>query len=854
MVLLVILVITGLQAYLTIPKESSPDINIPNILVITTYPGVAPEDMESLVTSVLEDELSGISDVKQMTSTSAEGYSSINMEFETDVNIDEALQKVREKVDLAKAELPGDVNEPVIEEINLSQFPIMQVNISGRYGLDELKKVAEDLQDQIESLPQVLEVDLAGGLEKEVKVNVDLAKLKYYNISFEDIRKAIDNENLTIPGGTIDVGSKQFLIRVPGEYDDPMQIRDIVVQAFGDRPVYIRDVADVEFSAKDRESYAWLDRAPVITLSVKKRTGQNIIETSDAVKSILEAESIHFPPTTAYKITSDQSEEINDMVSSLENNIISGLILVIGVLLFFMGVRNSTFVGVSIPLSMFISFVVLQFLGITMNMIVLFSLILALGMLVDNAIVVVENIYRYLEEGYSRFDAARIGTGEVAIPIISGTTTTLAAFLPLAFWPGTVGEFMSFLPKTLIITLSSSLFVGLVINPVLCALFMELEDADAGKKAVLSKKGKWVLYGAGALVLAAGTAANPVVWMMFVTLGLLLWLSHRFLLKPLADWWQNRGLARLLRAYQGTLTWSLANGGKVFGLAVLTLVASFFVFGAFNRGVEFFPENIPPSILYAQVSTPAGTNVETTRELVQLIESRSESISAFKDVETVLSTAGAPISSGMEGSGNTQNKGTVVLNFVDYQQREGSTILALAEMREVLPVGVAGAEIVVEKQQDGPPTGKPINLEIRGRDMETLTRISNDVLDVLRNSPVYSKLEGLDTDLPEPRPEVRVEVDREKAALYGLSTRDVGNTVRSAINGITASTFRDGNDEYDITVRLSEESRGDLSSLTNLTVLTEAGRPRFRGVPRAPPDAGVEESRGHARQPVIRGR
>lgn len=825
LVMIIILVVTGIRSYNSIPKESSPDINVPNILVITTYPGVAPEDMENLVTSVIEDELSGISDVKTMTSTSSEGYSSINMEFESDINIDEALQKVREKVDLAKAELPSDVNEPVIQEINISEFPIMQVNISGRYGLDELKKLAEDLQDQFESLPQVLEVDLAGGLENEVKVDVDLARLKYYNISFDDITKAIANENLTIPGGTVDVGSKQFLVRVPGEYEDPIEIQDIVVKTFGGRPVYIRDVAEVRFAPKDRESYAYLDRDPVITLSVKKRSGQNIIETSEAIKSILEEQSPTFPPTTTYKITSDQSEEINKMVSSLENNILSGLFLVIGVLLFFMGVRNSSFVGISIPMSMFIAFIVLQAVGFTMNMIVLFSLILALGMLVDNAIVVVENIYRYLEEGYTNFEAAKRGTAEVAIPIISGTTTTLAAFLPLAFWPGTVGEFMSFLPKTLIITLSASLFVALVINPVLCSLFMRLENHDQSeKKPTLSKKGKQVLYGAGALFLLSGLFSNPVTWVMLLVSGTLLMASNRYILKPLATWWQERGLISLLNAYESSLIWSLQNKIKVVAMAVFTLMLSFVVFGLFNRGVEFFPEDIPPAILYAQVSTPAGTNVETTRELIEIIEKRTADLPQIGDVETVLSTAGAPISSGMEGSGQTQNKGTVVLNFVDYQEREGSTIAALDRMREVLPAGIAGAEVVIEKQQDGPPTGKPINLELSGRDMNELTRISDEVLEIIRNAPVYSKLEGLDTDLPEPRPEVTIEVDRQKAAIFGLNTRDIGNTVRSAINGVEASKYRDGNDEYDVTVRLIEASRNDLSSINNLTILTESGR------------------------------
>ncbi|MGF1670046.1 MAG: efflux RND transporter permease subunit, partial [Balneolaceae bacterium] len=826
LVLLVLITILGVRSYLTIPKESAPDITIPNIIVITTYPGVSPEDVENLVTRKLEDELSNISDYKKMTSTTTEGYSSINMEFNTDVNIDEALQKVREKVDLAKPELPSDVDDPVIMEINISEFPIMQVNISGDYGLDQLKTVAEELQEAIETIPQVLEVDLAGGIEKEVKVDIDLPRLKYYGIAFKDVIEAIQNENVTIPGGTVDVGTKKFLMRVPGEYDTPQPIEDIVIDAQNDKPVYIRDIARVSFAEKDRESFAFLDRSPVITLSVKKRTGQNIIETSEAVRAIIDRELPAMPPTTVVQVTSDQSEDIRMMVSSLENNIISGLFLVIGVLLFFLGVRNSSFVGISIPVSMFMSFVILQALGITMNMIVLFSLILALGMLVDNAIVVVENIYRYLEEGFNNLEAAKKGTGEVAMPIISGTTTTLAAFLPMIFWPGMVGDFMSFLPKTLIITLGSSLFVGLVINPVLCAVFMKLEQDDSGeKKATLSVNGKIFLSALGGLMLTFAIYSNWISTTMLLVIGLLLVISHEFFMKPVGDRWQKKGLQVVLDKYESTLRWALNFRFVVVGIAVLVLCSSFLIFWVFNYGVVFFPEDIPPKRIYAQIETPAGTNVNFTRTFIEEMERRVDTLPNREDVETVVSTAGAVISSGMEPAGGSmENRGTVVLNFLEYQQRSGNTLESLESMRETFPRNIAGAKITIEKQQEGPPTGKPINLEISGRDMDVLTRLSGEALRILENDPVYGKLDGLETDLPEPRPEMRILVDREKAAIFGLNTSDVGNTVRQAINGVEASKFRDGNDEYDITVRLAEEFRQDLSTLADLNIITEEGR------------------------------
>ena len=825
LVLVALIAILGIQSYLNIPKEAQPDITIPNIIVVTTYPGVSPVDMENLVTRKLEEEIATISDIKEMSSTTLEGYSSINVEFNTDVNIDEALQKVREKVDLAKPELPTDAEDPIIQEINLSEFPIMQVNVSGAYGLDDLKTVAEDLQDRLETIPQVLEIELAGGVEKEVQVDVDLPLLKYYGIAMGDIILAIQSENVTIPAGTVEVGRKQFLMRVPGEYDDPGPIEDIVIDAPGDQPIYIRDVADVNFTEKDRESYAYLDGDPVITLSVIKRTGTNIIETAQEVRNIVDQELPNMPPTTEIAITSDMSEDINMMVSSLENNIISGLILVIGVLLFFLGVRNASFVGISIPLSMFMSFIILQAAGITMNMIVLFSLILALGMLVDNAIVVVENIFRYLEEGYNNIDAAKKGTGEVAMPIISGTSTTLAAFLPIAFWPGIVGDFMSYLPITLIITLSSSLFVGLVINPVLCAVFMKLETEENNNRPGMTTKGKRFLYILGAVILGLLLLSSPLTWAMLIVAGVLLVLSFKFMLKPISLWWQQHGLNKVLHRYKSTLEWSIDHRFAVLGISIGVLFSSFVVFGIFNNGVVFFPEDIPPSRVYAQIETPPGTDVEFVRSIAIDLEDRLNELDNYEDVETVVTTAGAAISSGMEmGGGNSSNRGTIVLNFVDYNQRTGSTFDAIEQLRDMLPEGTAGAEITVEKQQDGPPTGKPINLEIVGQNLEELEQISQEILTNLENDPIYGKLDGLETDLPEPRPETRIDVDREKASVFGVNTRDVGNTIRQAINGIEASQYRDGNDEYDIRVWLSERYRENLSTLNELTVMGEEGR------------------------------
>ncbi|MDX1636675.1 MAG: efflux RND transporter permease subunit [Balneolaceae bacterium] len=822
LVIILLVAIFGIQSYISIPKESSPDITIPNIMVITTYPGVSPEDMESLITRPLEDELAGISDIKEMNSTSAEGYSNINMEFDSDVVIEDALQKVREKVDLAKPELPQDAEDPIIQEINVSEFPIMQVNVSGQYGLVQLKEIAEDLQDRLESIPSILEVNLAGGLEREVKIDVDLPKLKYYGLTFGDLIAAIQQENVTVPGGNIDVGNKKFLLRVPGEYETVQPIEDIVIDAPDDKPIYIRDVASVEFGFKDRETYAELDNDPVINLSIVKRSGTNILETAEEVKSILNEELPGLPPTTNFEITSDQSENINMMVSSLENNIISGLLLVIGVLLFFLGVRNASFVGIAIPLSMFVSFIFMSMIGITMNMIVLFSLILALGMLVDNAIVVVENIYRYLEEGYDNIQAAKKGTGEVALPIISGTLTTLAAFLPLIFWPGVTGEFMSYLPITLIITLSSSLFVALVINPVICALYMTVENVDNENRPTMTRKGRITLSAIFGLVLLGAVINNTLTWSMLIVLGAILWLTNRYVLNPIGSWWKTSGLPRALERYEEVLHWSLNHGWTVITISFVVLISSFLIFGAFNSGVEYFPEDIPPARAYVQVESPVGTNVDFTKSIVDQLEQKVPQIPNSEDVETVLSTSGSAITAGPLGEGgNSSHRGTMVLNFVDYQRRVGTSFDAIEYARSNFSSGIAGAQITVEEEQQGPPSGPPINLEISGKNMQILESVSNEILRILENDPVYSKLDGLESDLPDARPEVRVTVDREKASVYGLSTQIIGNTIRQAINGVEASQYRDGKDEYDITVRLDEKYRRDLSTLQDLTVVEE---------------------------------
>ena len=822
LVLLFIITLMGVISYNATPKESFPEIPIPIIAVNTIYPGVSPSDVESQITRVIEEDLSTISEIADLTSTSVEGYSSIVAEFSTSVNLDEALQKVREKVDLSKPDLPQDAEEPAIVEFNFSEIPVMQVNLSGEYGLVRLKEIGEELQDRLEAIPAVLRADLRGGLEREVKVDVDLSKLQFYGLALGDVIDAIRNENVNIPGGSIDVGDTKYLVRVDGEFEDPSLIEDLVVMTKAGRPIYVRDVATVDFGFSERESFSRMDGASVVTLDVVKRSGENIIETAEAVKAEVDAMAPLFPPTTEVAITSDTSEQIEDMVSSLENNIVSGLILIVGVLLFFLGAGTSMFVAVSIPSSMFLSFIVLKLMDVSMNMVVLFSLILALGMLVDNAIVVVENIYRFLEEGFDRKTAAKKATGEVAIPIMAATATTLAAFAPLLFWPGEVGEFMGFMPKTLIVTLTSSLFVALVIVPMLCASFMELDGAE---RRPMRPALRWTLLAAAALAFLVMASINVLSAVLLTATFVGLWAIHHFVLGSVASAFQHRLLPAAIEVYEGQLRWALRHRAVIVGGTAIAFVATAAAYGAFGAGLEYFPESMPPAQLIVDVETPVGTRAEATDRIVSRLEQDLKSAGGQSDWESVVAVTGGGGGGGnpMGGGPGGPEGGRLTVSLVDFQDRDRDAFETLAELQASMGAALAGATVKVDKPAEGPAQGAPVSIEIVGEDPDQLKALSDRVIATLEAAPVYPKLIGLESDLDEARPELSVQVDREKAALYDLNTMKVGQAIRGAINGIEAAKYRTGNDEYDIVVRLAQDYRQELEGLRELTVMAEGG-------------------------------
>ena len=466
-ILTFMILLFGLQSYNNMPKEQYPDASFPTVYINTPYFGNSAAEIENLIARPMEKEISSITGLKNVQSTSMQDYSVITAEFNTDIDMDDALRKVKDAVDKAKSELPSDLDQdPLVLEVNTADIPIMTVNMSGQFTMDELRGYAEYMEDQIEEVSQVSNVVIKGALEREVKINADLHKMQALQVTFQDLENAIASENMNMSAGEIINNDFRRAVRVMGEFETVEEINNVIIKSENQRPIYLKDIATAEYSFQDRTSYARSDGLPVVSLDVIKRKGENLLSASDDIKEIIADAAFELPDDLTISVFNDQSVYTRNEVSNLENSIISGVILVVVVLLFFLGLRNAMFVGLAIPLSMLTGIMWLYLSGVTMNIVVLFALILALGLLVDNAIVVVENIYRYMQNGWNSKDAAKYGAGEVALPIIASTATTLAAFLPLAFWPGLMGEFMKYLPITLIIVLTSSLFVALVINPV----------------------------------------------------------------------------------------------------------------------------------------------------------------------------------------------------------------------------------------------------------------------------------------------------------------------------------------------------------------------------------------------------
>ncbi len=816
-ILTLIITVLGLGAYRTMPKESFPEIVIPTVYIGTPYPGNSPVDMENLITRPIEKQLKSLNNVKDIKSTSVQDFSSIVVEFTPGVELAKAIQDVKDAVDKSKSELPTDLDQdPNVLEVNTSDFPIMNVNISGPYSEQELKRYGEYLEDAIEKLPEISKADLAGTVEREIQINVDPYKMESVGVSFNDISGAIQTENMTVSGGSIKSGDFERTLRVDGEFTNPEDLLNIIVKTDQQKIVYLRDVAEIKDTFKDRVSYARSKNLPVITINVTKRSGENLLDAADKIKEIIETTKANrFPENLEISITNDQSKQTRIQVSDLENSIIFGIILVVLVLMFFMGFRNALFVGSAIPLSMFISFLVLDSFGITLNLMVLFSLILALGMLVDNGIVVVENIYRMMQEGKPASQAAKEGVGEVAWPIITSTLTTLAAFLPLAFWDDLVGEFMKYLPITLIIVLSASLFVALVINPVMTAMYMKIEDMTQDKP----KKGS--LRAVGFLGLLA-IVCYLVGWNTIGSLAIvsaILTLVYVFFLRKAVGWFQSVYLVKLENGYESLLTFALKGKNPIKFLigTFLLLIFSIVLLGIRAPKVLFFPDN-QPQLVNVFVEFPIGTSIEATNAFVDKME--DEMMTKLEPyggiLESVITQVGEGTGDPTQGPSlqSTPHKAKITIGFVDYIDRQGiDTNEAMEVIRELAKV-YPGVLITVDKQQNGPPVGNPVNIEFVGEDYEQLIAFVEETKAYLESNSIPG-LEELKTDLSLGNPEVVVRIDREKARRFGLSTSSIAMELRTSLFGLEVSKYKEGEEDYPIFLRLDENSRYDINTLVN---------------------------------------
>ncbi|MCP5487023.1 MAG: efflux RND transporter permease subunit [Verrucomicrobia bacterium] len=758
-VLVVVLVIAGVMCYQHLPREGTPDITIPYVFVTAIYEGTAPEDMEKLVTIPLERQFNDVENIKEITSTTSEGVTSISIEFLAGQEIDTALQKVKDKLDLARPDLPNDLDEPIVQAFNFStDFPIFIIALSGD-RTDRLRVLAEDLQEEIELISGVRQANLSGVREREIRVEIDLPRLISYGIPIDLVMQRISQENATVSAGNLEIRGSKFQVRVPGEYKLATNLRDILITDQGGQPVFLRDIAEVRDTYKDLDSISRLNGEPAISIEILKRNKENSVRLIGQVKKAIE--TFGLPPGIKVTYITDESEYVDMMIKELENNITSGFMLVVIVLFIVMGLRNSLFVAIAIPLSMLIAFTILTYRGETLNMMVLFSLILALGMLVDNAIVIVENIYRFRTTGLSRKESARRGAGEVAWPVITSTITTCLAFAPLLFWPDIMGQFMSFLPRTLIVTLVASLFVALVINPAVCSAFITGAKSDEKLNDL-------------------GIRDTRIV----------------------------RGYERLLRV-------AIQHRGKVLLMGFLFLFASFEFYAHFGKGVELFPE-VDPRNATIKVQLPQGTAIERTDEVIREIESL---LPEYAEIKFSLATVGVAAGNGMSAGGKATHAGQVIVEFVPFEERNRSSTELIDEIRSRLPT-IPGAEVTIEKQEEGPPIGAPVSIELAGDDFDTLSRISGDLIRAIKGIP---GLVDLQDDFEEALPELQFIVDRDRAAMFGLDTRTIGTFLRTAIYGMETSKFRPDEDEYDITIRLPIAQRETVDLLAKIYIPTPSG-------------------------------
>jgi len=828
--LTVLVTIIGVYSYLILPKESFPEVEIPIFNVVTIYAGASPADIENVITRPIEQELKGIDGIDQITSVSKQATSIITVEFQTNKNKLVAQQEVNDAVDNARADLPAQLTqEPQVNDFNIADQPILNINLSGNFDLVELKAFADEIQDEIESLSDVNEAEIIGALEREIQINVDLIKMDASGIVFRDIREAVQNKNLTVSAGQLNMGRMERSVRVDGEIEKAGDLNNLIIENNRGDAVYLKDIAQIQDGFADRESYASLNGEPVITVNVKKKSGGNLIETSEASLEIIRnLQETQFPETLNISITGDQSQQTKDNVSNLFNTVILGFFFVVLVLMFIMGVQNAIFVGLAIPLSSLIAFAVMPSIDFSINTVVLFALILGLGIVVDNAIVMVENIYRHVtQDSLNKFDAAKKACGEIALPVITGTLTTIAPFVPLLFWTGIIGKFMIYLPITIILTLTASLFVALVMNPVFAVTFMNEDDTEVkDDDKIKNYSYLWIAGGvmavlAGFFYLTGGLfIANLLVFLF------LLWLLERFVLRPLIRGFNKTTLPKIQSAYHDTIEWVLVGKRPLFTLigTIIFLIFSFVLLGIVSPKIVFFPEN-EPNFVYVYNEMAAGTDLDETNRVNKLIEDRVYEVIGEDNpiVKSVISNVaiGANPPNSIDPT-PSPNKSKVSVEFVDYQYRNGvSTQDILVDIRENVQ-NIPGTIVTVDKEQNGPPTGKPINIEVTGEEFDQIIALTDRVKNYIQEQNIGG-IEELRSDLQVSNPEMIIDIDNEKANSYGLSNVQIGGAIRTALLGEPISTYREDEDEYDVTLRLQEKDRTNITDLINMTLATPGG-------------------------------
>jgi multidrug efflux pump len=821
-VLTIIITLAGLMAYNSIPKEKFPDIQIPTIFVQTIYPGTSPSDMENLVTRHIEKQIKSISGVKKITSHSVQDYSSIIVEFNTDVSVDDARQKVKDAVDKSKPDLPNDLpNPPGVIDINFADFPILFVNLSGDFDLARLKKYADDVKDKLESMPEITRVDEVGALNREIQVNVDMYKMQAAQVTMRDIEMAVSSENLVISGGTVTIGNKQRSLTVSGQFTNMDHVKNLIIRSMGGATISLKDIADVKDTAADAASYARLNKSNVISLNIIKRSGANLIDASDKVQNMVKDMQVNkFPQNLHITITGDQSEQTRSTLHDLTNTIIIGFILVTIILMFFMGATNALFVGLSVPLSMCVAFMILPSIGYSMNMIVLFAFLLGLGIVVDDAIVVIENTHRIFDHGKVPIErAAKMAAGEVFLPVLAGTLTTLAPFIPLAFWNGIIGKFMHYMPVTLIITLSASLAVAYILNPVFAVTFMKANDDDKGNKAAKWSRGASitvVIFAAISLIFyVAGYKGMGNFALTLLGLNLL----YRFVLIRAIYGFQHRVWPALQARYTRFLQRCLRHPFILLGSTLGLFIFSIGLFMVRTPNVVFFPKG-DPNMVDVFVNLPIGTDIHYTDSVTKILEDRVYKVLGPNNpiVKSVITNVAIGATDPSENdNGIYPNKSKIDVAFVEYSKRNGISTAKYLDSIQKAVQGLPGVEIAVDQEKNGPPTGKPVNIEVRGDNYTELVNTSQNLLHYLDSLDIPG-IEELKSNLQKNKPEIVFDIDRERANYQGVSTGQIGSEIRTAVYGNEASKYRDLNDEYPIMIRYQRSQREDINALKNLDI------------------------------------